>query len=198
MIIGIAGYTGSGKSTCARMLCGEGCAIIDGDAEGKRVMQSDPAIKGELAETFGSEVIGDDGIRFEILSDKVFRDLRSLVALNAIVHPRLLTVVKESINRSSAKRVILDAALIPLWEIESWFDTCVWIDTPFQLRLQRLREKYPQKNDLDLRLRMDMQTRIFSPPEGSGWITIDNSKDLDNLKKHTMEIDFSGQKQRKD
>ena len=189
MLIGIAGYTGSGKSTCADILCGKDCEIINGDIEGKKLMQLNSHIKRKLVDVFGPEAVCDNDVCFEFLSENVFSSYSNLDRLNKIVHPKLISFLRQRIKSSEMENVILDAALIPFWKIENWFDNRVWIDVPFEIRLKRLEEKYPEKSKTVLRKRMNIQSQLFKPPENSDWIKVDNSGDLKKLKSNLLKND---------
>ena len=70
--IGVAGYMGSGKSRCAEYLSRRGGSIIDADSLAKGMMNSSPAIKKSLSESFGNDVVVEDRILFDVLGGVVF------------------------------------------------------------------------------------------------------------------------------
>lgn len=171
--IGVAGYMGSGKSTCAGFLSGRGGTVIDADSFAKNMMNSSAAIKKSLSENFGKEVVSGDRIEFSVLGEIVFRSLENLVRLNSIVHPPLLEQLHREITECDRKLCILDAALIPYWHIEEWFDRVYWIQASEDIRLKRLIDKTslsPEK----LKKRLRLQKDLFNEPSGSMWITISN------------------------
>ena len=70
--IGVAGYMGSGKSTCAKYLSRGGGAVIDADSFAKDMMSSSPTIKKSLSESFGNGVVLEGRILFDVLGGVVF------------------------------------------------------------------------------------------------------------------------------
>jgi dephospho-CoA kinase len=181
MRIGIAGYMGSGKSTAAHALAGDTGCLIDADILAKALIASDPQIKNQLSACFGGSVIQKGNVRFDHLSRQVFHSLETLRALNAIVHPMLIIALKEALEGCSQEVRILDAAPIPLWKIEPWFDQLIWIDTPFEARFERLALRRPDLSPEELTRRMRLQEELFPPPVGPLWTTVGNEKYINTL-----------------
>jgi dephospho-CoA kinase len=185
--IGIAGFMGAGKSTCAGFIadiCGAsfGKAFsIDADAEAKRLMQSSPAIKKKLVETFGAGIISRGVIRFPELGEAAFASMENLQALNGIVHPALVGKLEEAVFKKGCPCVIFDAALIPLWHMEKWFDVLVWVRASFEKRYERLKNKtkLPVAN---LIKRMELQQELFDEPGRAPWNIIVNHGTREELK----------------
>jgi dephospho-CoA kinase len=167
---------GSGKTTCTKLLSGLGGCEINADHEAKQLMMHSPTIQNALAEEFGSDIIRDDELLFPVLGSRAFESLETIKKLNSIIHPDLIDHLKQCIDCRKEDVVILDAALIPLWNIESWFDFRIWIDADFQTRLNRLlqtRAIHENSQDVFSR-RMHIQEELFSPPSTESWIYIKN------------------------
>jgi dephospho-CoA kinase len=179
--IGIAGYMGAGKSTAARFLQASACVVIDADREAKLLMSSDRRIRDSLMREFGPSITTGPEINFSVLGDLAFATVDGMKRLNACVHPLLLERLKRMFVADEARVRVLDAALIPMWGIESWFDALVWIRSSPQLRLQRLRSKSPLSEAV-LRTRMSVQESFFREPSAGAWTIIDNEGTADGLK----------------
>jgi dephospho-CoA kinase len=128
--IGIAGYMGAGKSTCIHLLSKENTVLIDADSQAKWLMENDQSIKNALFMQFGDDIKENDAVDFKKLGKIAFSSLVQLQKLNKIVHPPLVAhlyslIVKEGYE-NKIEQIILDAALIPLWHIENWFDFLLW------------------------------------------------------------------------
>jgi len=168
---------GAGKSTCARSFASEDALIIDADAEAKRLMARSPHIQEMLRAAFGSDVIGADGtVRSDTLGKAAFKSVDTLLTLNGITHPPLVEHLDTIVSGCQKPLCILDAALIPLLGIESWFDICVWVDAPFETRLVRLITKRPNIDEAELVKRMRMQEAVMGQPEGGDWITVGDTE----------------------
>ncbi len=171
--LGIAGFMGSGKSVCARYLSRTGGTLIEADVVAKEVMNSSTEIRDQLQECFGSTVISNDGIHYAALGSIAFRSSENLSRLNAIVHPPLLDRLQEIYAETEGPVRILDAALIPLWHIEDWFDELLWIHAPKEIRVQRVLDK-SSLQEAEVKNRMKLQEELFKEPQGNGWVSIVN------------------------
>ena len=179
--IGIAGFMGSGKSTCARLLANGASQVIDADAVAKALMTGDKELQGRLIEAFGGSIIEGGAISFRRLGRIVFGAVNELVKLNAIVHPPLVERLQGLVCQSGSSRCILDAALIPLWGIERWFDACLWVHASAACRLKRLKEKYRDLDEEMLRNRMRLQEEVLSVPDRLPWIRVENEGSVEEL-----------------
>lgn len=179
--IGVAGYMGSGKSTCAEHLIEGGGIVIDADSIAKDVMDSSPKIKKSLLENFGSGVVSKDRIVFDVLGEGVFRSMQNLRNLNSIVHPLLLKELHSKFKDCGNRLCILDAALIPYWKIEDWFDKVYWIKASEAIRFQRIVEKYSITSE-ELNKRIKLQRELFPEPYGEEWVTIPNEGTVSEFK----------------
>jgi dephospho-CoA kinase len=179
--IGIAGYMGAGKSACAKR-CAEaaGMRIINADAEAKLLMENDSRIRDELVRVFGPSIDKSGALDFAALGAAAFASPADMQKLNNIVHPRLLRQLRDCVFSQPGPSV-LDAALIPLWRIEDWFDRCLWIDAPSELRRSRLVTKTGMPEAL-LRQRMLVQETLVAEPSGAQWTTIVNDGTFEELK----------------
>jgi dephospho-CoA kinase len=180
--IGIAGYMGAGKTTAARLLAKRmDAAIIDADQEAKSLLAADHEIRERLILEFGDSFAGKDGISFDVLGSIVFRSTEKLRRLSEIVHPRLVERLSGLLHAHGGRRIVLDAAVLPLWKIEPWLDMCLWICAPFDIRLERLKQT---RSDLDigsLRQRMRIQEECLPAPLCPPWRLINNDGNTEQL-----------------
>ena len=181
MRIGVAGYMGAGKSECARLICTEGGVVIDADAEAKGLMNRDAAIRQRLVAAFGDEVISGRGVNFGALGRGAFESRGCLERLNWIVHPPLLEHLAGLVHEDGEHRRILDAALIPYWGIEHWFDLLVWVSCSGEIRKQRMGNK-ANLSRAAIERRMALQEKLMSAPSAGPWIRVANEGSLADLK----------------
>lgn len=157
-IIGISGGVGSGKSTVIRHVSRLRLLIIDADRIAHELLATDEIISA-IRKTFGDGVVDDQGrIDRRQLAELVFgaatvktadqegldaeATLRSRRQLEEILHPAIHQEIVRRIREvpSGIEAVILDAAL--LLEV-GWAQECdavIFIDTPTELRIQRVQE----------------------------------------------------------
>ena len=117
MVIGLTGGIASGKSTAARILGRYGAHVIDADKLGHRAYLKGTDAFAQVVETFGSEVIGDDGeIDRAALGAKVFGEGNRLSELTAIVWPAIRKMAEAEINevkeQDPGRIVVLEAAVL--------------------------------------------------------------------------------------
>lgn len=179
--IGVAGYMGCGKSTCARYLSRNSGTIIDVDSFAKDMMNSNTKIKKKLAESFGNNVLCENRILFDVLGEIVFSSLQNLRTLNTIVHPPLLERLQSKITEYDNKLCIVDAALISYLKIEEWFDILFWIETSEEIQFRRLTGKTAVTSE-ELKKRIKLQRELFIEPREGKWLTISNDGTLSEFK----------------
>jgi len=171
---------GSGKTSCCRFLAAhDDLRIIDGDTEAKKIMLRDKNIHESLAVSFGTDIFHDGALSFETLGSIVFRNGELLRRFNRIVHPVLLRELRGIICDQPGDVVVFDAALTPLWKIDSWFDMRIWIDASFETRLVRVLNKGLALGEQEIRRRMRLQMELFDAPcGGDNWSRIDNENGI--------------------
>jgi len=173
--IGIAGYMGAGKSTCARSFMSCGAMVIDADAEAKAMMARSREVCDGLRRAFGESAVGAGGPRSDVLGRLAFESAESLRKLNAVTCPPLAKHIERLVRGCEKPLCVLDAALIPLFNIESWFDLCVWVEAPFDIRYSRLRAKLAGMGEPELSRRMRLQEEVMPAPADSRWAKIPDS-----------------------
>lgn len=182
--IGIAGYMGSGKTTCSKIVASYGFALIDVDHEAKLLMERERTMQAALQATFGPQVVTADGVDFSALGKVVFASVDRLVQLNTIVHPPLLQQLKSILEMQGKKSaVVMDAALLPLWQLENWFDMCLWVTASAPQRLQRLLARDRCLSEAVVQQRMKLQEQTLVPPSNQLWRYIENESDVAALER---------------
>lgn len=181
--IGLAGYMGAGKSTCSEMFACRDAVVIDADKEAKILMGNDCGIKRKLSNTFGVEVISNGEISYSKLGALVFDSIVNIRKLNSIVHPPLLEHFSHLLNSIQEPVVVLDASLIPLWNIDNWFDVRLWVDASAETRLERIYKRCQNRLPKEqLKERMLIQQELFQAPSEENWDYILNDRNVDILK----------------
>lgn len=139
MIIGLMGYSGSGKSTFANLLKNLGAYVIDADEIGKNLLKKgSPALK-KVIEVFGEEYLLSDGsLNRKKLGDKVFNSEKSLELLNSITFPQIERETEEKIKGSKEKVTVVDCALLCDMKIISLCDEVIFFDIPKDLLIERI------------------------------------------------------------
>jgi dephospho-CoA kinase len=129
----------SGKSDVARRFEERGAALVEGDALGWEVLR-EPEVRDRVAALFGASALAADGsVDRRALGRIVFGDASELSRLNALVQPRLLRRVREALGRARGDEVlVLDAALLGVWNLAPELDGVVEVTAPAETRIARL------------------------------------------------------------
>ena len=132
-VIGITGRIASGKSTVAKMLNSLGSSVIDADKICHQLIDTDE-IKNKIVKRWGKHILSkQDKINRRILGDIVFSDKKELLALNKIIHPKVIKQIKRQIvelkNNTETNAIVLDAALLTESNLTSLCDIVIFVDT---------------------------------------------------------------------
>jgi len=164
-IVGLAGQSGTGKSTIAAHLAMRGGAHIDADLIAHELLDHDASVVTEIRRRFGETVFGADGrIDRRRLGGIVFGDARELRALNAIVHPAVKRVCVERIEHLRGRRkpvpfVVIDAALLLEVEMPFEFDLVIALRCRPEEQFRRLAAK-SGCSEKEIRARLESQQRM--------------------------------------
>jgi len=178
-VIGLAGGSGTGKSTIAAHLVERGAVHIDADRVAHEVLLEDEGVIRAIRERFGDGVMTGGLIDRVKLGKIVFGDRKDLDALNAIVHPAVMEVCRLKLEECEASGValaIVDAAL--LLEVSIPFD----IDLVIALRVSRdeqvkrlLAKGWATRPEIDARLESQ---RDLERSYASADVVLDTTKPL--------------------
>lgn len=187
-VIGIVGGIGSGKSAVANWVAERTrVSVLDADVLGHEALQC-PAVRQALCERFGDAIFGADGnVVRPALAREVFGSdevhLKARHDLEQIIHPEIRRRVLEGIAQAKAQNrdaVLLDASIL----LEAgWRDKCdliVFIDTPDEIRLARVRE-HRGWTENELRKR-----------ESSQWSLMEKRRESDLIVTNDRDLDYAG------
>lgn len=148
LIVGLTGGIASGKSTIARALREEpGLAVVDADRIAWETYRPGTEVYKKLVERFGDGIVNAQGeIDRKKLGAIVFRDPEARRSLNDIVHPAVLSKLREIAQRERARGtqvLVVEAALLlesPHVD-RSFFDYYVLVAVDPEEQLRRLMER---------------------------------------------------------
>lgn len=118
-LIGLTGGIATGKSTVTKLLTDKGYTVVDADKISREVVQQGKPAYNDIVETFGVGIIlQDKSLDRRKLGRLIFNSSSIRKALNNIVHPRVVEVIKQTIldeckDENSGDRIIfLDIPLL--------------------------------------------------------------------------------------
>jgi len=163
VVIGIAGGSGTGKSTIAAHIARRGGGIhIDADRVAHTVLE-EAGVVDQIQREFGADVIDLDGsVNRRRLGVRVFADRTRRAALNAIVHPAVIRRCDAEVEgaRARGERVaVVAAALLLEVEVGIAFDLVIALRCDPAVRLARLIAKGGW-SEAEIRARLDAQAEL--------------------------------------
>lgn len=190
LVIGIVGGIGSGKSTVARMLAELGASVIDADALGRELLEV-PELKDELTRMWGREILDKAGkIDRSRLARQAFADRQNLEQLNALVHPLLLKRLRRKLEAHRAANdhplLIIDAALLLEWGLDTICDKLVFVGAHLELRNKRVQGQRQWEPD-ELARRENLQLPLSQKQARADYF-IDNSGTIAETSKQVRDL----------
>lgn len=162
-IIGLAGGSGSGKSTIAAHLVRHGGVHVDADRIGHDLLARDAGVIARVRAAFGEAIASaGEGLDRRALGRRVFSDPEALRRLETIVHPAIVrrcAAAADAAVRAGQPRVVVDAALLLEVEMSIAWDLTIALRCPRAERMRRIMAKGGWKED-EVRLRLDSQGHI--------------------------------------
>lgn len=154
MRVGLTGGVGSGKSTVAALMSTLGATVVDADAIAREVVERGTPGFDSVVAAFGADIVADDGeLDRPRLAELVFNDPEARDRLNAIVHPLVGTRFAEITAAAPTDAIVVyDVPLLVEGELAGGFDAVVVVETPQDLRLERLAGRGMAESDARARM----------------------------------------------
>lgn len=148
-VIGLVGGVGSGKSSVAKWVASKrNIVVVDGDRVGHQVLKQ-TVTKQKIRQRFGDDVFDADGeVSRKKLAEIVFgpspEQQQARIDLEQITHPQIKEVFRGTIADAAtsltSEAVVLDAAVLLEAGWEEMCDAVVFVYTPLETRMQRVRD----------------------------------------------------------
>ncbi len=143
VVIGLAGGIGSGKSFVANFFAEAGCVIYDADREVTALYKRQDVLD-TVRGWWGEEAVIDGEIDRATIAQIIFEDESQRGRLEGLLFPRLHERRRELIQEAAqtgAKAVVVDAPLLYEAALDEECDVVVFVDTPREIRLERLKAR---------------------------------------------------------
>lgn len=187
IILGLTGSFGSGKTTVARIFRSYGAKIIDADKIAHRLIKPQTKIYKNIINTFGKDILKKNRtIDRKKLARIVFHNKHLLKKLNRIVHPKVIRLIKEKINTSPGKVIILDAPLLIEAGLKKMVDKLIVVTITRERQIERISKK-TGFNRPDILKIIKAQIPLRNKVRLADFI-IDNSQTVEKTKKQIKQI----------
>ena len=144
-VLGLTGPSGAGKGTAATLFAKYGIPSIDTDAVYHTLLREDGALNAELANAFGTSILGENGrVERKRLAAAVFGQENTpalLHTLNTITHKYVMSEVRSrlhALEQVGVRTVILDAPQLFEAGADLLCDAIIGIVASRALRLTRI------------------------------------------------------------
>ncbi|MDI6853638.1 MAG: dephospho-CoA kinase [Deltaproteobacteria bacterium] len=143
--VALTGGAGSGKSTVARMFKELGAAVVDADAAARDAVRPGAPAWEELRRAFGPEFFQEDGeLDRGKMARLAFSDPEARQKLNAILHPRIIGMIRDKVKELSEKGeklVIVEVPLLFETGLQNAYDRIIVVYADTAQQMQRLKAR---------------------------------------------------------
>jgi dephospho-CoA kinase len=139
-LVGLTGGIAAGKTSVAKRWVELGGLEIDADLLARRALEVGSYGLDEVAKTFGSELLDDDGaLNRQKLAEVVFTDSKKRKQLEAIVHPIVRKLATQAIaDLPESAIVIYTVPLLVEASVDLPFDFVVTVEAPIEQQIERM------------------------------------------------------------
>jgi len=181
--LAVTGGAGSGKSSVCRRLVDRGGHLIDADQIAREVVAKGTQGLKAIAEYFGTSVLMEDGtLDRATLRRRILASDQDKGALEAIVHPRILSLMKERIDAAVGMErgmVVVEVPLLFELDMASHFDRVVLVKARRDVKIKRLAAR-DQVSEADAGMLLDLQMSDDEKDKLSDYV-IENNGPMENL-----------------
>ncbi len=183
MILGVTGSIGSGKTTAAKIFSKYHYSRIDADEIGHELLKSNKKIKNKILKEFGKGILDkNNNINRKKLGKIVFNYKAKLKKLNSIMHPAIINEIKNQINKSKNKNIVIDSPLLLETDAKNLVDEVVVVKSDIKYisrRNKNFSKEYIKKIS---KSQMPMKEKIRHAD-----YVVDNNGDLEELRKQVKD-----------
>jgi dephospho-CoA kinase len=188
-VVGLVGGIASGKTTVAEMLEDCGALVVNADELAHEALEQ-PDIQEQIKTEFGEEFVSDGSVNRSMLSNVVFSDEEQIKKLNALIHPYVLDRIERRIRAFREQEehsvLVLDVPLLVETDLHDRCDRVIFLDTPEEDRLHRVREHRDWSSE-ELKRREAAQGDLRLKRQISD-CTIDTSTSLGDIEKRVSSL----------
>jgi dephospho-CoA kinase len=184
-IIGLTGGIATGKSTVSTMFKQADIPVIDADSIAKSLLDKNTIVYNDLLDFFGESILSTDkNINRNKLANKIFHDADLRQKVNAIVHPKVKTIMTKEIehfNNLEIPWVVIDVPLLFETDFYKLADVTVLVYARQKDQIERLMLR-DSIDETYAKQKIKTQFPLYKKKELADYV-IDNSKSILETKK---------------
>ena len=183
-VIALTGGIGTGKSTVSDLFKEKGVTVIDLDQLVRDLQKPGKDVYNRIVEAFGEEILDANGeIDRRKLGSIVFLDPEKRETLNKIVHPKVLSELKDrlfKLEKKGEKLIVVEIPLLYELGLQKLFDAVILVYAPEDLQIKRVmaRDSLSKQEAIN---RINSQIPIEEKRKKAEYV-IDNSGSLENTR----------------
>ena len=176
LIVGLTGGFGVGKSSVAQRFKNFGAEVIDADQIAHDAMKKGSPVFDPIIELFeGALHPGGKKMDREKVAEIVFADPEKRKELEAIIHPYVYEKIKERIDSSGRRVILVEVPLLFEAGFETLCDKVVVVTCNSTVKMKRLKSKKFTEQEVRARERAQMAESLKAQKAD---FIIDNSKSI--------------------
>lgn len=186
MIIGLTGFSGSGKTTVSQIFAEQGYFVVDCDRIVHEEVYRKPKVLDAIAAAFGQECVEDGKLNRAVLRSKTMGNSQETMRLNQTVLPLIAEHIQAILEQNAHRRILLDAPTLFESGLQEQCHKILCVITSPQVALKRIMER-DHLSEEDAKKRLASQHPASYYTERSDF-TIINDGEIDNLRDQAKKI----------
>jgi dephospho-CoA kinase len=153
--------------------------LYNADDRAKWILANDPGVREGLIQLFGKDTFQNNQLNRQYISQQIFNDKAKLEKLNALVHPQVGSDFEKWLEGKQNYPYILKEAAL-LFEAGSYkgLDKIITVYAPLELRIQRILERDPHRDEEGIRKIMKEQMAEEEKMERADYIIYNDEKKM--------------------
>jgi dephospho-CoA kinase len=152
-VIALTGGIGCGKSLAAQYFAELGALVIDADQLARAAIERGSAGFDEVVTLFGDSILKDGNIDRRALGEIIFKDPKSKVALENVVHPFVRKEFEEAVASLKGDQVLVyEIPLLFETNAHERFDLVITVESEMENRVARLRGRGMHISEIEGRI----------------------------------------------
>lgn len=139
LVIGLTGGIGSGKTMVSDRFAWHGAPVVDTDQFARELVEPGQSALAEIVTHFGLDCLDDAGrLHRPRLRERVFADAEGRRRLEAILHPRIRSLVRERVAILTAPYCVVVIPLLAETGMMDLVDRVLVVDAPEAEQIRRV------------------------------------------------------------
>lgn len=184
-VYGLTGGIATGKSFVSGIFLKLGADVIDADFLAREVVKMGSPILEKISKTFGNKILNSNGtLNRSLLRKIIINDNEDRKKLNEIIHPAIIKLENDFVDKSKKNIIIVDAALLIESGSYKRFEKIILVYTKRETQIERLIKrdsisKEEAENTLKIQIPIDEKRKFAN-------FIIDNSGSKSDTEKQVV------------